>query len=96
MLPGLINNDLKCILGIWLLLETGHEEMTQVPRCIICQMVQSTRELTFKKGKLLANLSHQQHAKIIKILSNKIQQGIQITIYHGQVEFTPGIHVNLT
>lgn len=53
MLPGLINNDLKCILGIWLLLETGHEEMTQVPRCIICQMVQSTRELTFKKGKLL-------------------------------------------
>lgn len=41
------------------------------------------------------NLSHQQHANLLKILSNKIQQGIQITIYHGQVEFTPGIHVDL-
>lgn len=31
--------------------------------------------------------------KFSKILSNKIQQSIQITIYHGQVEFTPGIHM---
>lgn len=68
MLPGLINNDFKCILGIWLLLETGHEEMTQVPICIICQTVQSTRELTFKKGKLLEyKMLHRFHSCAVRL-----------------------------
>lgn len=63
MLPGLINNGLKCIVGIWLLSETEHEEMTQVPKCIICQMVQGTRELTFKKGTLLEyKMVHRLHS----------------------------------